>query len=351
MPQIPEPARPSFRRAVVTGGAGFLGTHLCRALLAEGTRVVCVDAFLTSEPENVADLLGREDFELRRQDVSTGLAVDGEVDLVVHLASPASPLDYARLPIATLEAGSLGTRHALELARRKGARFVMASTSEVYGEPLVHPQREGYWGNVNPIGPRSVYDEAKRFSEALCAAYRRNLGTDTGIARIFNTYGPGMRAGDGRVVPAFIGQALAGRPMTIAGDGRQTRSLCHVSDTVRGLLALARSGHPGPVNLGNPQEMSILDLARRIARLCLAETGVPQPPPTLVERPVDDPTTRCPDIELAGRELGWRPQVHWRDGLTETIRWFATTRDGARRPAAAPGRPRHVRAAPVRVGA
>ncbi|HEX4789590.1 MAG TPA: NAD-dependent epimerase/dehydratase family protein [Actinospica sp.] len=325
-------ARPPFRRAVVTGGAGFLGAHLCRALLAEhpDTEVVCVDAFLTSSADSVADLLPDPRFALLRRDVSEGIDVEGPVDLVMHLASPASPLDYARHPIATLEAGSLGTRHALELARVDGARFVMASTSEVYGEPLTHPQSEGYWGNVNPIGPRSVYDEAKRFSEALTAAYRRHRGTDTAIARIFNTYGPGMRAGDGRVVPTFITQALAGAPMTVTGDGRQTRSLCHVSDTVRGLIALARSGLPGPVNLGNPEEMSMLDLARRIAALCFAETGIEQPPPRLIARPVDDPTTRCPDIALARQALGWEPEIGWREGLLETLRWFAGSGSGAR---------------------
>jgi dTDP-glucose 4,6-dehydratase len=338
--------RPPFRRAVVTGGAGFLGAHLCRELLAghPRTEVVCVDAFLTGSPEAVADLAPHPRFTLVEQDVSRGLEIRGAIDLVMHLASPASPLDYARLPIATLEAGSFGTRHALELARAHGARFVLASTSEVYGEPLAHPQPEEYWGNVNPIGPRSVYDEAKRFAEALTTAYRRHRGVDTAIARIFNTYGPGMRAGDGRVVPNFITQALAGRPMTVAGDGRQTRSLCHVSDTIRGLMALARSRIPGPVNLGNPDEMSVLELAHRIAELCAAETGIPQPPPRLIERPSDDPTFRCPDISLAREALGWQPRVGWREGLLETIRYFAPRAAPRPAPAEDPSDPVRIHA-------
>ncbi|HEY2286876.1 MAG TPA: NAD-dependent epimerase/dehydratase family protein [Streptosporangiaceae bacterium] len=307
-----------WRRAVITGGAGFLGTHLCRRLLAGGTEVLCVDNFLTSSPGNLRALRAEPGFRLREADVAEGLEIDGDVDLVIHLASPASPVDYQRHPLATLDAGSRGTRNALELAARAGARFLLASTSEVYGDPAVSPQAEGYWGNVNPVGPRSVYDESKRFAEAMTAAYRRVGRANTGIARIFNTYGPGMRPGDGRVVPTFACQALRGLPLTVAGDGTQTRSLCHVSDTVRGILAVAGSGLAGPVNIGNPEEATVMQIAQRIIQLSGSCSGIEHIP-----LPEDDPLVRCPDITLAGSALGWRPEISWREGLSETLAWFS----------------------------
>jgi dTDP-glucose 4,6-dehydratase len=314
-----EPERkPVWRRAVVTGGAGFIGTHLCRALLMSGTEVLCVDSFLTSSPDSLHRLRAHPRFTLHEADVAIGLPPVDQADLVVHLASPASPVDYQRHPLATLDAGSRGTRNALELAARTGARFVLASTSEVYGDPAVSPQTEQYWGNVNPVGPRSVYDEAKRFAEAITAAYRRAGKADTSIVRIFNTYGPGMRPDDGRVVPTFACQALRGQPLTVAGDGRQTRSLCHVDDTVRGILAVAGSGLAGPVNIGNPDEATVLQLAERIIALSGSPSGI-----EYVPLPEDDPRFRCPDITLAARALGWRPEVSWRDGLVETLAWFA----------------------------
>jgi dTDP-glucose 4,6-dehydratase len=314
-----EPERkPVWRRAVVTGGAGFIGTHLCRALLMSGTEVLCVDSFLTSSPDSLHRLRAHPRFTLHEADVAIGLPPVDQADLVVHLASPASPVDYQRHPLATLDAGSRGTRNALELAARTGARFVLASTSEVYGDPAVSPQTEQYWGNVNPVGPRSVYDEAKRFAEAITAAYRRAGKADTSIVRIFNTYGPGMRPDDGRVVPTFACQALRGQPLTVAGDGRQTRSLCHVDDTVRGILAVAGSGLAGPVNIGNPDEATVLQLAERIIALSGSPSGI-----EYVPLPEDDPRFRCPDITLAARALGWRPEVSWRDGLAETLAWFA----------------------------
>ncbi|HSA52861.1 MAG TPA: UDP-glucuronic acid decarboxylase family protein [Yinghuangia sp.] len=312
------PGARRFRRAVVTGGAGFLGSHLCERLLDDGTEVVCLDNFLTGTPANVAHLLPRPDFHLVRCDLSEFVHVPGDVDLVLHFASPASPRDYLEYPIHTLKVGSLGTLHALGLAAEKNARFVLASTSEVYGDPLLHPQPETYWGNVNPIGPRGVYDEAKRFSEALVTAYRHARGLDTGIVRIFNTYGPRTRPDDGRAIPAFVCAALRGEPLKVHGDGSQTRSICYVDDTVAGVLSLARSEHSGPVNIGNPDEMSVLELARRIVDL----TGSASPI-EFGERPVDDPTTRRPDITLARELLGWEPRVHWRDGLGTTIAWFA----------------------------
>ncbi|ROR35718.1 NAD-dependent epimerase/dehydratase family protein [Kitasatospora cineracea] len=311
-------AGPAARRAVVTGGAGFVGSHLCDRLRAQGTEVVCVDNLLTGSLDNLADRAGDPGFTLRRHDVCEPFDVDGPVDLVVHLASPASPHDYARHPVETLRAGAHGTHNALELARRKGARFLLTSTSEVYGDPLVHPQPETYWGNVNPIGPRSQYDEAKRYAEALTTAYRTARGTDTVIVRLFNTYGPRMRPTDGRAVPAFITQALAGRPLTVAGDGSQTRSLCHVDDTVAGILAAAAAGHPGPINLGNPAELTILQLAHRIRALCGSASPV-----EFVERPGDDPSLRRPDITLARTALGWQPAVGTDPGLAATIAWFA----------------------------
>ncbi|MBN1091314.1 SDR family oxidoreductase [Blastococcus sp. TML/M2B] len=306
------------RRAVVTGGAGFLGSHLCEHLLDRGVEVVCLDNFLTGSPENVVHLLERPGFRLVRCDVTDYVHVPGPVDLVLHFASPASPLDYLRMPIETLKVGSLGTLHTLGLAREKGARYVLASTSEVYGDPLVHPQPEEYWGNVNPVGPRGVYDEAKRFSEALTTAYRSSRGTDTGIVRIFNTYGPRMRADDGRAIPAFVGQALAGRPLTVAGDGSQTRSICYVDDTVTGILAMAFSEHPGPVNIGNPDELSMLRLAEWIVELTGSDSPV-----EFIDLPVDDPKVRRPDTTRAEQLLGWRPSVPSEVGLRRTVAWFA----------------------------
>ncbi|MBR7839468.1 GDP-mannose 4,6-dehydratase [Actinospica durhamensis] len=318
-------------RAVVTGGAGFVGSHLCDRLREAGAEVVCLDNLLTGSLENLADRQGDSHFHFRRHDVCEPFDVAGLVDLVFHLASPASPRDYLRHPVATLRAGAEGTFNTLELARRKHARFVLASTSEVYGDPLAHPQAESYWGNVNPVGPRSCYDEAKRYAEALTTAYRAGqdveTGADTVIVRLFNTYGPRMRAHDGRAVPTFIVQARAGQPLTVAGDGSQTRSLCYVEDTVAGLLAAARAGHPGPINLGNPAELTIAQLAVRIRELCGSRS-----PLEFVERPVDDPGLRRPDITLARTALGWAPNVDLDKGLTATIDWFAA------RPAAGEGR-------------
>ncbi|MGQ0480236.1 MAG: UDP-glucuronic acid decarboxylase family protein [Pseudonocardia sp.] len=311
------PASKGFRRVLVTGGCGFVGSHLCAALLRRGCAVVCLDNLVTGVRANVAELLGRPGFELVVHDVTEPFPVDGTVDTVLHLATCASPKDYLRWPIETLRAGSHGTANALEVARVHGARFLLASTSEVYGDPLQHPQREAYWGNVNPVGPRSVYDESKRYAESLTCAYRNELGVDTTIARIFNTYGPRMRPDDGRVIPTFIRQALAGEPLTVAGSGRQTRSVCYVDDTVRGLLALAAGDQPGPVNIGNPHELSMIELAAEI-RALIPSAG----PVEHIEAPVDDPKRRCPDISLARSALGWRPTVSLHDGLRSTIDWF-----------------------------
>lgn len=306
-------------RAVVTGGAGFLGSHLCERLLDEGAEVLCLDNFLTGTPANVEHLLGDERFRLLRRDVTEYLHVPGPVDLILHFASPASPIDYLHLPIETMKVGSIGTLHALGLAKEKRARFLLASTSETYGDPAVHPQPEDYWGHVNPVGPRGVYDEAKRFGEALTMAYRRAHGVDTAIVRIFNTFGPRMRPNDGRAIPTFIRQALRGEPLTVAGDGSQTRSVCYVDDLVDGILRLLHSDHPGPMNIGNPGELSVLALAERIRALCGSTSRI-----EFVARPEDDPTVRQPDIELARVVLGWEPKVDLDDGLLRTIDWFRT---------------------------
>jgi dTDP-glucose 4,6-dehydratase len=305
------------KRAVVTGGAGFLGSHLSTRLLEAGYDVVALDNFVTGSPANVAHLVDNARFRLLRCDVVDYVHVPGPVDLVLHFASPASPIDYLLLPIETLKVGSIGTLHALGLAKEKGARFLSASTSEVYGDPQVHPQPETYWGHVNPVGPRGVYDEAKRFGEALTMAYRNTHGVDTALVRIFNTYGPKMRPRDGRAIPAFITQALRGEPITVAGDGTQTRSVCYVDDLVTGILALADSGLAGPVNIGNPRELSILDLARTIRDLVGSRSEI-----TFIPRPVDDPTVRQPDITLARSALGWEPHTPLETGLARTIAWF-----------------------------
>ncbi|KAF2776601.1 NAD-dependent epimerase/dehydratase family protein [Streptomyces sp. OM5714] len=310
-----------WRRALVTGGAGFVGSHLCGRLLDSGTDVVCLDNLATGSRANVADLERRRGFRFVRADATDPAALrglPGRFDLVLHFACPASPADYLRLPLETLDVGSTGTRNALERAHADGARFLLASTSEVYGDPLEHPQRETYWGNVNPVGPRSVYDESKRFAEALVTAHRQVYGTDAAIVRIFNTYGPRMRTGDGRAVPNFIAQALDGMPLTVAGDGGQTRSLCYVDDTVAGVLALAASGESGPMNIGGDDEITMLELARRVVDLTGSGSRI-----RFVERPVDDPGRRKPDTTLARERLGWRPVVSWSEGLERTIGWFA----------------------------
>ncbi len=306
-----------FERAVVTGGAGFVGAHLCELLLGDGVEVIAVDNLVTSSADTLDALRRHDRFRFVRHDVTQPMPLNCHADVVFHLASAASPRDYLALPLETLRAGSHGTEHALDLARRDGARFVLASTSEVYGDPLQHPQREEYWGNVNPIGPRSVYDEAKRYAEALTSAYRREHGVDTGIARIFNTYGPGMRAHDGRMIPAFLDQALNGEPLTVTGTGEQTRSICYVEDTVRGLVDLARSGHPGPVNIGNPHELTVRRIAERIKEITGSDSPV-----EYVDAVVDDPQRRCPDISLARDVLGWEPKIDADDGLRRTAAWF-----------------------------
>jgi nucleoside-diphosphate-sugar epimerase len=305
-------------RCVVTGGAGFLGSHLCERVMDRGDDVVCVDNLITGSMENLDHLLGRPGFSFLSQDVSTPIDVPGPVDSVFHLASLASPRAYLRHPIETLTAGSLGTRNCLELAKAKRARFLLASTSEVYGNPQVHPQTENYWGHVNPIGFRSVYDEAKRFSESMTMAYHRTFGLDVRIARIFNTYGPRLRPGDGRVVSSLLAQALEGRPLTVYGDGTQTRSFCYVDDEVRAILALERSTVTGPVNIGNPAEITLLDLADQV----LAVTGSSSP---IVFKPLpqDDPVRRQPDITLARTMLHWEPTVDLAEGLYRTRDWLA----------------------------
>ncbi len=307
----------SGRRVVVTGGAGFLGSHLCRELLARGDEVVAVDNLITGRRENLADLFGKPGFMFQLHDVSNYVHVPGPVDAVLHFASPASPIDYLEHPIPTLKVGSLGTHNTLGLALHKGARYLLASTSEVYGDPLVHPQPEDYWGNVNPIGPRGVYDEAKRFAEAMATAYQRYHGLDVRIVRIFNTYGPHQRRRDGRAVSNFLTQALDGKPLTIYGDGSQTRSFCYVDDEVRGILALLDSDHVGPMNIGNPDEYTILQLAETVLEVTGSSSSL-----VIEPLPVDDPRVRRPDISLARRVLGWEPEVPLREGLARTAEWF-----------------------------
>jgi dTDP-glucose 4,6-dehydratase len=305
------------QRVVVTGGAGFVGSWLCERLLGEGATVWCVDSLLTGSRDNVAHLRSPA-FTLVEADVCERIPVPGPVDLVMHLASPASPVHYHRWPLETLRVGSVGTTNALELAAAHDARFLLASTSEVYGDPQAHPQPESYWGHVNPVGPRSVYDEAKRFSEAVTAAYRRTRGVSTVIARIFNTYGPRMAVADGRVVPTFVQQALDGEPLTIAGDGSQSRSLCYVEDTVEGLLRLALSSSAGPVNIGNDDETTVLRLAERVRDLTGSDSRL-----RFVELPEDDPRVRRPDLTAARTELGWSPSTTLEEGLKQTVGWIA----------------------------
>ena len=304
-------------RILVTGAAGFLGSHLCDRLLAEGHEVVGMDNLITGNTRNIAHLAGNPKFRFIHHDVTNYIFLDGALDAVLHFASPASPIDYLELPIQTMKVGALGTHKALGVAKEKKARFLLASTSEVYGDPLVHPQPETYWGNVNPIGPRGVYDEAKRFAEALTMAYRRTHGVDTRIVRIFNTYGPRMRPNDGRVVPALIGQALANAPMTVFGDGSQTRSFCYVEDLIDGIHRLLLSSEQDPVNIGNPAEMSVLQFAQVIRKLTGTRSEIVFKP-----LPVDDPRVRQPDIAKARRVLGWEPRVPLEDGLRRTIDYF-----------------------------
>jgi dTDP-glucose 4,6-dehydratase len=304
-------------RVVVTGGAGFIGSHLCEFLLDQDAEVVCVDSLLTGALENIAELRRSTRFSFLAHDVSTYIEIEGPVDYVLHFASPASPLDYLQMPIETLKVGALGTHKALGLAKSKRARFLLASTSEVYGDPLVHPQREDYWGNVNPIGPRGVYDEAKRFAEAMTMAYHRSHGMDTRIVRIFNTYGQRMRLNDGRAIPAFMTQALSNRPVTIFGDGSQTRSFQYISDLVDGIWRLMLSSVTEPVNIGNPEEMTLLDLAKRILALSESSSEIVYQP-----LPVDDPKVRQPDITRARTLLGWEPRIGVDEGLRRTLEWF-----------------------------
>ncbi|MGH3666346.1 MAG: UDP-glucuronic acid decarboxylase family protein, partial [Egibacteraceae bacterium] len=310
--------------AVVLGGAGFLGSHLTERLLGTGARVTVIDNFITGHPQNLSGLLDSQRLRLVSYDVTDFLHVPGEVDHVLHFASPASPADYLRWPIQTLKVGSLGTHKSLGLARAKEARFLLASTSEVYGDPEVNPQPESYWGNVNPVGPRGVYDEAKRFAEALTLAYHRQHGIDARIARIFNTFGPRMRVNDGRAVPAFFAAALQGRPLPIHGDGEQTRSLCYVDDLVDGLLRLLCSDYVGPVNLGNPEEVTMLELAEAVQRAVGTHPGVEHHP-----RPQDDPMVRRPDTTLAETQLGWKATVPLQEGLRRTVGWFREALDEA----------------------
>ena len=299
--------------AVVTGGAGFLGSHLCDHLIAQGFRVICVDNLDTGSLQNVEHLRG-DTFLFLNHDVTQHLEIDEPVDVVYHLASPASPIDYARLPLQTLKVGSYGTHNALGLAKFKRARFLLASTSEVYGDPQVHPQPETYWGNVNPIGPRGVYDEAKRYAEAMAMAYHRQQGVDTAIVRIFNTYGPRMRPNDGRAIPTFVRQAQEGKPLTVFGDGTQTRSFCYVDDLIRGLVALANSGEHLPVNIGNPNEFTLNELAETVVRVTGSKSEI-----VYEALPVDDPQVRQPDITRARQLLGWEPEIDLEDGLRQML--------------------------------
>src|SRR5919107_2216339 len=311
--------------SLVTGGAGFLGSHLCDYLIARGQRVICVDNLETGSLENIKHLKNGANFRFEMLDITKHYEIDEPVDFVYHMASPASPIDYARLPLHTLKVGAYGTHNTLGLAKKHRARFLLASTSEVYGDPLVHPQPETYWGNVNPIGPRGVYDEAKRYAEALTMAYYRQQGVDTAIVRIFNTYGPRMRPNDGRAIPTFLSQALADKPLTVFGDGSQTRSFCYVDDLIRGLVLLMESGVHEPVNIGNPNEMTLLEMARTIVEMTESRSEI-----VFEALPVDDPQVRQPDITRARQLLGWEPEVDLREGLRQTIDFAVEQLGGAR---------------------
>ncbi len=304
-------------RTLITGGAGFLGSHLCERFLAEGHEVVCMDNFITGSPDNIAHLFGHERFRFVQHDVTDFIYVEGALDYVLHFASPASPIDYLKYPIQTLKVGALGTHKALGLAKAKGARFLIASTSEVYGDPAIHPQPESYWGHVNPVGIRGVYDEAKRYAEAMTMAYHRYHGVETRILRIFNTYGPRMRLDDGRALPTFMGQALRGEPITVFGDGSQTRSFCYVDDLVEGIYRLLMSGESDPVNVGNPDEITIREFAEEIVALTGSRSTV-----TYVALPADDPKVRQPDITRAREKLGWAPRINRSEGLRRTLQYF-----------------------------
>jgi dTDP-glucose 4,6-dehydratase len=319
------PSKRSKPVSVVTGGAGFLGSHLTDRLLKEGHRVIAIDNLITGNPANIGHLAGNPDFQFIKHNVSNFIFLaDEKLDYVFHFASPASPIDYLELPIPTLKVGALGTHNTLGLAKDKKATFILASTSECYGDPLVHPQKEDYWGNVNPIGPRGVYDEAKRFAEAMTMAYHRYHKVDTKIVRIFNTYGPRMRLRDGRVVPAFIGQALAGKPLTVFGDGSQTRSFCYVSDLIDGIFRLSQSDFHEPVNIGNPREMTIKQFGEEIIRITGAKSKIDYKP-----LPEDDPKVRQPDISRAKKILGWEPKVQFDEGIKKTIEYFRNALKGA----------------------
>ncbi|MEZ4698730.1 MAG: UDP-glucuronic acid decarboxylase family protein [Rhodothermales bacterium] len=306
-----------MKRTLVTGGAGFLGSHLCDRFIQEGHEVLCVDNFITGRPDNIAHLIGNPQFTFIELDVTNYIYVEGPLDYILHFASPASPVDYLKYPIQTLKVGALGTHKALGLAKAKGARFLLATTSEVYGDPLVHPQSEEYWGNVNPIGLRGVYDEAKRFAEAMTMAYHRYHGVDTRLVRIFNTYGPRMRLDDGRALPTFMKQALNGEPITVYGDGSQTRSFCYVDDLIEGIYRLLMSDETGPVNIGNPDEITILDFAQEVISLTGSQSEI-----IFKNLPDDDPKVRQPDISKARRILNWSPQVERREGLRRTLAYF-----------------------------
>lgn len=304
-------------RVLITGGSGFLGSHLCERYLNEGYEVICMDNLITGSPDNIAHLFGNENFQFIKHDVTNYIHVEGNLDLVLHFASPASPIDYLKMPIQTLKVGSLGTHKALGLAKAKNARFLLASTSEVYGDPLVHPQEESYWGNVNPIGMRGVYDEAKRFAEAMTMGYHRFHGVDTRIVRIFNTYGPRMRLDDGRALPTFMGQALRGEDITVFGDGSQTRSFCYVDDLIEGIYRLSQSDHVHPVNIGNPEEISILDFAKEVVELTGSNSKI-----IFKELPQDDPKIRQPNTNKAKALLNWSAKVPRTEGLTKTLAYF-----------------------------
>ena len=309
-----------MKKVLITGGAGFIGSHLCEKLLKGGYRVICMDNLITGKKENISHLLNNPDFKFIQHDVSKYINIEEDLDYILHFASPASPIDYQLYPIQTLKVGSLGTHNTLGLAKAKKAKYLLASTSEVYGDPLVNPQKEDYWGNVNCVGPRGVYDEAKRFAEAITLAYHRTHKIDTKIARIFNTFGERMRKDDGRAVPNFITQALNNQPLTIYGDGSQTRSFCYIDDLVDGIYKLMLSGLNEPVNLGNPNEITILNLAKKIIKFANSKSKIVHKP-----LPVDDPKVRCPDIEKAKSELSWLPQVNLEEALIKTITWFKNT--------------------------